>query len=92
MKLDRTVKMLLATIVLLLGIIVLRPSIGPTPASAQTPIPEQEEKFGHLVVNTDGNYISFFDSRTGSLYLYSGKRFKRHLRVTEMGKDLELVK
>ena len=84
MRIDLYTKVVLTVIMLLLGVIAIRPLVHPdTTASAQGP-------FAGVQFASYGGY-TFFDSRTGDIWLYNSPDIPgapSHLRLTKFGQPL----
>ena len=90
MKIDRTVKATLIAIAFFLGIIAFD-NLPTASASKQTF--DQKPTFDHVDMSVVFRGVSFFDKRTGDVWLYTRKRRGNKVtylgRITKLGEPLE---
>ena len=83
MKIDRMTKISLWLIVLFLSIIAFRPILTPPPVLAQTGLQ------GIQMTPAPQGALSFFDSRTGDIWVYSTEGAPVwHMKIAKLGQPL----
>jgi hypothetical protein len=81
MRIDLYTKLVLTVIAGLLGVIALRPYVGPEVVQAQG-------SFSGVQFTGDANSGSFFDSKTGEVWTYIQGRPQLKRRLTKLGQPM----
>lgn len=87
MKLDLYAKIVLTVIALALVGLLVKPLVVPSTAQAGP-----GAKFEQIQFATGFGGTAFFDTRTGDIWVHSGREITHHVRLVELGRPLQEIK